>query len=155
MEYTIPVFENIWLADDDPDDREIFEDAITQIIPTVSLTMLTNGEQVISIIDSGKLPDILFLDISMSYNGFDCLQEIRDVRKLKKLPIVIFSSSVHPRDIDASYGFGANLFYRKPSSFSELIKGLSSLFQMNWNDPYTITSNHFVNNKFIPFVAAG
>jgi CheY-like chemotaxis protein len=152
MENQFPIFENIWLADDDPDDREIFEDAITQILPKVSLTMFSSGEEVLSLIDSGKLPDILFLDINMPCSGFDCLQEIRDKRKLRKLPVIIFSSSVHPNDIVVSYGLGANLFYKKPSSFSQLIAGLQYLFQMNWNDPYTITSNHYINNKFVPFV---
>ena len=151
MEYTIPAFENIWLADDDPEDREIFEDAIEHIFPNVPLTMLSNGEELISLLDSGKLPDILFLDINMLCNGFECLQEIRIKRKLRKLPIVVFSSSVNPRDIDQSYGFGANLFYRKPSSFTHLIKGLQHLFMMDWNHPNTITNNHFVNNKFVPF----
>ena len=152
MEHQVFVFENIWLADDDTDDCEIFEDVIKQILPNVSLTILNNGEQLISLINLGKLPDILFLDINMPCNGFDCLDEIRDKRKLRKLPIVIFSSSLNPGDIDASYGLGANLFYRKPSSFLQLITGLQYLFQMNWNDPYTITSNHFINNKFVPFL---
>jgi hypothetical protein len=50
-----------------------------------------------------------------------------------------------------SYGFGANLYYSKPGSFTKLIEDMGTLFQMNWNDPYTITSNHYINNKFVPF----
>ena len=45
MENQFPIFENIWLADDDPDDREIFEDAITQILPNVSPTMFSNANR--------------------------------------------------------------------------------------------------------------
>ena len=152
METGSTIFENIWLADDDKDDRDIFEDAVKQILPNVSITTISGGGELMGLLSAGKVPDILFLDINMPCkNGFDCLKEIRNARQFLKLPIVIFSSSHNHKDIDTSYGYGANLFYSKPSSFSDLIAGLSNLLVMDWSDPYTITSNHYVNHKFIAF----
>ena len=142
---------NIWLADDDPDDCELFSSAIYEIIPSVQLQLLSNGNELLQLLDRNLLPDILFLDLNMPNNGLDCLKEIRDVRGLKKLPVVVFSCSLNPQDMYASYGFGANLFYPKPTSLSSLINGLKDLFQMNWDDPYTITSNHYINNSFVPY----
>ena len=142
---------NIWLADDDPDDCELFSSAIYEIIPSVQLQVLSTGNELLQLLDRNLLPDLLFLDLNMPTNGLDCLKEIRDVRGLKKLPVVVISCSLNPQDMYASYGFGANLFYPKPTSLNSLINGLKDLFQMNWNDPYTITSNHYVNNAFIPY----
>jgi CheY-like chemotaxis protein len=152
MEFQNTIFENIWLADDDIDDCEVFEDAIRQILPLVNLTILSNGEELLEKLYSAKMPDLLFLDINMPCkDGLDCLKEIRGKQEFQKLPIVMFTSSNQPKHIDASYGYGANLYYTKPSSFQQLIAGLSGLLQMNWSDPYTITSSHYINNKFIPY----
>lgn len=148
-------FENIWLADDDIEDREIFEEAIKKILPLTSLVTIPNGEELMKQFEISKPPDLLFLDINMPCkDGMDCLIEIRANRKFYKLPIIMFTSSTQPNDIDRSYGYGANLFYSKPSSFTSLIEGLSDLLKMNWKDPYTITSNHYINNKYVAYAPA-
>ena len=155
MNIIVPVFEKIWLADDDKDDCDLFEDALKQIMPLASLTIISNGEALMNMLTPATKPDILFLDINMPCkDGMDCLVEIRSQRHFSRLPIVIFSSTKESKFIDTSYGYGANLFYSKPTSFNELIAGLSNLFKMNWNDPFTITSNHYVNNKFVAYNAS-
>lgn len=152
METNYPVFHNIWLADDDLDDCEVFRDVLEQLVPTASLTVISNGEELMNLLSPSNKPDILFLDINMPLKtGLDCLLEIRAQRHFSRLPIVVFSSSRQEKDIMQSYGFGANLYYSKPGSFTKLIEDMGTLFQMNWNDPYTITSNHYINNKFVPF----
>jgi DNA-binding response OmpR family regulator len=152
MDTHIPVFEKIWLADDDKDDCELFEDVLKQILPTVSLTIIPNGEVLMNTLSPSNKPDILFLDINMPCkDGMDCLVEIRAQRHFSRLPIVMFSSSKESKFIQTSYGYGANLYYSKPTSFQELIAGLGNLFKMNWDDPFTITSNHYVNNKFVAY----
>jgi CheY-like chemotaxis protein len=83
--------------------------------------------------------------------GLDCLVEIRTQRQFSRLPIVMFTSSTQDMDLNRAYGFGANLYYSKPSTFAKLIQDMGKLFKMNWNDPFTITSEHYINNKFVPF----
>ncbi len=143
---------NIWLADDDEDDCEFFKDILLQISPLATLTIIPNGEVLLNSLTAASKPDILFLDINMPCrDGLDCLVEIRAQRHFSKLPIIIFSSSIQTKHIDASYDYGANLFYSKPTSFQELIAGLSNLLSMDWSDPYTITKKHYINNKYVPF----
>jgi DNA-binding response OmpR family regulator len=155
MDTDFPCFENIWLTDDDNDDCELFEDALKQIMPHSSLTIIPNGEVLMNLLTPATTPDMLFLDINMPLkNGMDVLLEIRAQRSFSRLPIVIFSSTRESKFIHTSYGYGANLFYSKPTSFNELIAGLGNLFKMNWNDPFTITSNHYINNKFIAYNAS-
>ena len=152
MESPVSVFKNIWLADDDIDDRQLFEDAVNQILPATTVSTFLNGEVLMAAVHAGQMPDILFLDINMPCkDGMDCLKEIRAIEQFSRLPIIMFSSSVQPKHVEPAYGFGANLYYSKPTTFYELIAGLSNLFRMNWADPYTITSNHYINNKFVAY----
>jgi DNA-binding NarL/FixJ family response regulator len=152
MDSAIPIFKKIWLADDDEDDCELFEDALKQILPAVSLITIPTADLLMTMLSSSNKPDILFLDINMpGKNGIDALVEIRAHRHFSRLPIVMFSSTKEPKFIHTSYGYGANLFYSKPTSFNELIAGLSNLFKMDWSDPFTITSNHYINNMFVAY----
>jgi CheY-like chemotaxis protein len=154
MEANYPVFKNIWLADDDPDDCAIFREALEQLVPTASLTIISNGEQLTNLLTPSNKPDILFLDINMPLKtGLECLVEIRAQRHFSRLPIVMFTSSTQDWDVTKSYGFGATLYYSKPHSFAKLVGDMGALFKMNWDDPYTITGDHYVNNKFVPFNA--
>jgi CheY-like chemotaxis protein len=94
METNYPVFHNIWLADDDLDDCEVFRDVLEQLVPTASLTVISNGEELMNLLSPSNKPDILFLDINMPLKtGLDCLLEIRAQRHFSRLPIVVFSSS--------------------------------------------------------------
>lgn len=154
METQVSVCENIWLADDDIDDCELFQDVLKQILPYAVVTIIPNGEELMKLLTIKNKPDILFLDINMpGIDGLNCLVQIRSERHFSKLPIVVFSSSTQPNHVDASYGYGANLFYSKPSSLKDLIAGLGNIFKMNWNDPYTITSDHYINKKFVAYQA--
>ena len=59
-----------------------------------------------------------------------------------------------PENVEWFQGYGANLYYPKPTSFNELVAGLTALLRMNWNDPLTITSDHFRGNKFVAYNSA-
>ena len=76
----------ILLADDDMDDRYVFELAIKELSKEILLSSVVDGEKLMAfpIDDSNQLPDILFLDINMPRkNGLDCLVEIKQNEKLK------------------------------------------------------------------------
>jgi CheY-like chemotaxis protein len=151
----VPAIKNIWLADDDPDDCELFHDVIKQLLPATEVTIIPNGETLLNTLSTSNKPDMLFLDINMPRkDGLDSLLEIRAQRHFWKLPIVVFSSSKATHFIDASYGYGANLYYTKPSTFQDLIEGLGSLLQMNWDDPFSITGQHYINKRFTAYRAS-
>ena len=152
MDILDPVLKTVWLADDDKDDCELFKEVLMQIMPLSSLTIIPNDEVLMGMLTPAKKPDILFLDINMPCkDGLDCLVEIRAKRHFSRLPIVIFTSTKESKFVHTTYGYGANLFYSKPTSFNALIQGLGNLFKMNWDDPFTITSNHYIDHKFVAF----
>lgn len=67
------------------------------------------------------LPCLLLLDLKMpGKNGFDVLSWIREQPFLRRLEIVVFSSSPDPGDINRAYDLGANSYAVKPNSTEEL-----------------------------------
>lgn len=114
---------NILLADDDPDDRHFFKEALNDFPLPVSLTTVPNGEHLMQLLlnETSELPDLLFLDLNMPRkNGFECLTEIKQNSKLKGLHVIIFSTSFEQDVVDLLYKAGAEHFIRKPSEFSQL-----------------------------------
>ena len=120
---------HILLADDDIDDRFLFTKALKEIDIETHLVAVHDGEQLMDYLNANttKLPDIVFLDLSMPRKtGFECLTEIKDSEKLKNLTIIVFTTSF-ARGIDFEQGLigtlskiGAEEYIRKPSSFEEL-----------------------------------
>ena len=120
---------NILLADDDIDDRFFFDKALKEIPIASVLVTVNNGEQLMEYLieNADKLPDVLFLDLSMPRKtGFECLAEIKENIKLKDLPVVMFTTSF-TRGIDFEdnlkntlFRMGAQDFIRKPGHFEEL-----------------------------------
>ncbi len=112
---------DILLADDDTDDCIFFKDALETMPVLTAFTAVHDGEQLMHLLtnEANKLPDILFLDLNMPRkNGFECLTEIKQNKKLKNLPVVIFSTSLEQDVVNMLYQNGAHFFIRKPSEFS-------------------------------------
>jgi len=112
---------NILLADDDMDDCLFFKDALEGMPLYTKLTAVHDGEQLMQLLTHEKteLPDIIFLDLNMPRkNGFECLTEIKQNKKLKNLPVAIFSTSFEQEVVNLLYDNGAHFFIRKPSEFA-------------------------------------
>jgi CheY-like chemotaxis protein len=116
---------NLLLADDDADQRMVFQDILNELSFPTTLRSVFNGEQLMQLLNETKdrLPDILFLDLNMPQkNGFTCLLEIKRSEKLKSIVVVIFSSSYKAEIVNLLYENGAQFYVRKPNSFTHLKK---------------------------------
>ncbi len=120
---------NILLADDDLDDRTFFDKALGEIPVATTLNTVNNGEQLMEYltINADLLPDVLFLDLSMPRKtGFECLSEIKENEKLKKLRVIMFTTSfTRGADLEENLKstllkMGAADYIRKPGDFIEL-----------------------------------
>lgn len=115
--------QRIYLADDDSDDRAFFSDALSEIPISTSIEEFSNGVDLMSFLlkKENKIPDVIFLDLKMPMmDGFECLSDIRDLDSLKNIPVVIYSTSFHQKDVDRLKEMGATLYLKKPSSFNQL-----------------------------------
>ena len=131
---------NIFLAEDDADDRQFFEDALKEITIPTELTLSKNGLELMKNLEtltSHPPPHIIFLDINMPYKGgLECLKEIRETPKFKEIPVVIFSTSANDEVVAKTYHQGANYYVRKPTSFLLLIKAIETVLMLEmWRKP--------------------
>ena len=116
---------NIFLADDDEDDQFMFREALKEIRLPTRLVTAHDGEQLMSALRTldGNLPDVLFLDLNMPRkNGFQCLLEIKEDKKLRELRTIIFTTTSEPAVIQQLFKNGADHYVRKPTEFNELKK---------------------------------
>lgn len=117
------------LIDDDEDDRLLFKLALQEAAPFVQCHTAQDDEEVYSLMSEGKqLPDIIFLDLNMPVkSGWDFLQEFKDDERLRNIPVIIYSTSSSPRDIERARELRALCFLVKPDDFGELKKFLSAI----------------------------
>ncbi|HKC68117.1 MAG TPA: response regulator [Bacteroidia bacterium] len=138
----------IILADDDPDDRMLFEEALNEINNTVQVVLSIDGAQLMDILtetDSVK-PYFIFLDINMpKKNGFECLQQIRLSSSLKDIPVIMYSTCSQKDTVNKAFEFGANYFVRKPDNYGALKNLLTKVLNTNFKlTDSTINADTFV-----------
>lgn len=127
---------NVFLADDDEDDRLFFEEALREVCKKSLLVMAENGERLMDLLrDIHKpTPDVLFLDLNMpKKNGYECLDEIRREEKLRRIPIVIFTTSQQEDSINRVYEQGAHFYIRKPNDFGQLKSVVRKALSIDWS----------------------
>jgi len=125
----------IFLADDDEDDRNFFNEAITELKMDNKVTIFKDGQDLMDYLEKpdSKLPHILFLDLNMPCKtGFDCLKEIRTNSRFKDISIAIYSTSSSEKDIEETFIGGANIYIKKPNDFNKLKKVIKDVVNMNW-----------------------
>lgn len=116
---------NILLADDDTDDCIFFKQALDELPIETNLSIVNDGEQLMNFLANNELgtggTDVIFLDINMPRkNGIECLSEIKQNEKLKRIPVVMFSTSNAWDTINMLFKSGAHVYIHKPSDFSQL-----------------------------------
>ena len=114
------------VADDDLDDQLLIRDALEQNgVDQDSVTFVENGEDLLSILNNSTkdLPSLILLDLNMpKKDGRETLIDIKNHERYKAIPVVIFSTSNIPEDVNVMYKYGANTFITKPSLYEDLVK---------------------------------
>jgi len=126
----------ILLVDDDEDDRQFFADALQSLEMNTELVLLTDGQECIEYLSEREngLPELIFLDLNMPVmNGVECLAAIRGKLGLKKIVVIIYSTSSSYQDIEDTFDKGANVYITKPTSFTDLKISLRQVIETNWN----------------------
>ena len=125
---------HILLAEDDADDRLLFEDAFNDVKLRHTLTMFEDGIELMAYLhDTDVLPHIIFLDLNMpGKSGFDCLREIRSNSRLRDISIAIYSTSATNVNVEETFIAGANVYIKKPKDFATLKKILADVIHINW-----------------------
>ena len=108
----------VFYADDDPDDLQLMQEAFRQYARNVEIVTATNGSEALSYFynlpEEDPLPCLIILDINMPLvSGKQVLRALRDQERFADIPIVLFSTSSMPSDIQFASQHGAG-FITKP-----------------------------------------
>jgi CheY-like chemotaxis protein len=118
--------------DDDPEDLDIFFRAVKTINPLAKCLLARNAREALHILKDTILPDYIFLDIRMPLlDGKTVLRELRKNRKLKSVPVIMYSTTINPGEIEEYADLGANQFLTKCSDFQTLVQSLRGLLKAN------------------------
>jgi CheY-like chemotaxis protein len=115
----------LWFViDDDQDDQEIFTIAAKKVDPAIQCTFANDGVHAVNRFTSDPAfnPGSIFLDVNMPrMNGIECLEVLRNIDRLKNIPIFMCSTSADPKIIAKVKELGAHDFIVKPSTISEFV----------------------------------
>lgn len=128
MEYQPTVL----LIDDDSDDQEIFSHAMDKANHSARCVFADDGIQALEKLqqDINFLPDYIFIDMNMPrMNGQQCLAAIKEINRLKNVPIYMYSTSADPESIEQNKKLGATDFIVKPADINDLVSLLKSIIQ--------------------------
>lgn len=122
---TGPALEVI-VADDEPSDNLLLALAALDANVEMNFTFTEDGEELlrtlIERVASGNTPDVVVLDIRMPRcTGLEALEAISLSQSLRRIPVVIFTTSRRSADLERGLSLGATKFAIKPSSYPELV----------------------------------
>jgi CheY-like chemotaxis protein len=127
----------ILMADDDADDRMLTRDALEESRVLNELRFVEDGEQLMDYLlrrgeyadpQKSPRPGLILLDLNMPRkDGREALKEIKAEPSLRRIPIVVMTTSKAEEDIFRSYDFGASSFITKPVTFERLVDLMKTL----------------------------
>ncbi len=127
----------ILMADDDPDDRLMTREAFEEAHLGNPLEFVKDGEELLDYLlrrgsfenlKGRPLPGLILLDLNMPRkDGREALQEIKAHPALRRIPVVVLTTSKADEDILRSYDMGVNSFISKPVSFESLVETVKML----------------------------
>jgi two-component system, response regulator len=122
----------ILLADDDEEDRELARDALQDSRLANQMKFVVDGQDLLDYlrhegrwaepeVDAPR-PGIILLDLNMpKMDGREALAEIKADESLRRIPIVVLTTSSDEADILSSYDLGVSSFITKPVTFGALV----------------------------------
>jgi CheY-like chemotaxis protein len=129
----------ILMAEDDSDDQLLVKDAIAECGWDGNVFFVENGEKLLDFLlrrgdyhdpASAPRPGLILLDLNMPRkDGREALRDIKADNDLRRIPVVVLTTSRADTDITKIYDLGANSFIAKPVQFEALVNVMKLLSQ--------------------------
>lgn len=132
-----------YLIDDDQDDQDFFQIALSDINADIKLRTANNGIAAIEELRQETFtPDFIFIDVNMpKMDGWECLTEVKKIPHLKKSKIIIYTTS-EPYVTAARRGdLGITAFITKTATIASLSQIIQQLLDI------TSTATHANPNR--------
>jgi CheY-like chemotaxis protein len=127
----------IVIADDDPDDRKLTQEAFSECRLANEVHFAEDGEQLMDyLFRRGEfqslarypLPGLILLDLNMPRkDGREALKEIKAHPDLRRIPVIVLTTSKAEEDILRTYDLGVNSYVTKPVTFESLVETIKVL----------------------------
>jgi CheY-like chemotaxis protein len=127
----------ILMADDDEDDRMLTAEALEESRLSNQIHFVENGEEALDYLyrrgqyADPKLsprPGLILLDLNMpKKDGRETLREIKADPNLRRIPVVVLTTSKAECDVYRSYDLGANTYIAKPVTFDSMVDVMRTL----------------------------
>jgi CheY-like chemotaxis protein len=125
------------MADDDPDDRLLINEAFQESLIANSIYFVEDGIELLDYLRhqdkyanpiDAPTPDLILLDLNMPRkDGREALAEIKSDPHLRYIPVVVLTTSKAEEDIMRSYDIGAASYITKPVTFDGLVEAIRGL----------------------------
>jgi CheY-like chemotaxis protein len=124
------------IVEDSESDIELLREALAEGEPDVELDIVRHGEDALAFLRrespyaDAERPDLVVLDLNLPrLGGFEVLRALReDVdARLRRLPVVVFTTSTNRDDVDQAYDLHASSFVTKPTAFDQYLETVRSL----------------------------
>lgn len=128
-------------VEDDPNDILLLQRAFKKANLAINIQAVNDGDKAVGYLSGADafadrekfpLPALILLDLKMPRkSGLEVLAWIRGQEKLRRLLVVVFTSSKHDEDINRAYDLGANSYLVKPVGFDMLVE-MAQLLHRYW-----------------------
>ena len=124
----------ILLVEDDPGDVLMTQEAFNDYKIANRLSVVSNGEDAIAYLrKQGRFagvatPDLVLLDLNLPRrDGREVLLDIKGDPDLRRIPVVILTTSEAEEDVIAAYDLHANAYVRKPVDFDQFVAAVRAI----------------------------
>ncbi|HEX2606946.1 MAG TPA: response regulator [Flavisolibacter sp.] len=126
----------ILLVDDDPEDRDIIRDAMELLGAADNILFAGNGEQALDLLNKDfsdvetPCPCVIILDLNMPrLNGTQTLLRLKEDVRFRNIPVIIYSTSINPLEMETCMRSGAHSYITKPVSFDHTMAVVRKFLQ--------------------------
>lgn len=128
----------VLMVEDDPGDIELTRESLDLSKLRISLNVVEDGEEALAYLhhetpyEDAPRPDLVLLDLNLpKRDGREVLQEMKKHEELKRIPVVILTTSGAQEDILRTYDLGASSYVTKPiglEAFTEMVKAIENFW---------------------------
>jgi CheY-like chemotaxis protein len=129
---------NVLLVEDDPGDVLIAREAMAAGQLSTKIDVVTDGVEAMSFLrrgdgfDDAQRPDLILLDLNLPrMSGHEVLAEVKQDPELRRIPVVVLTTSQAHEDIAKSYDLQASVHVSKPVDFDDfagVVKQIDEFF---------------------------